>query len=159
MSPGLLCTERAVRERPWQRWPVAPRGSGKPDPALRPGRGNFHSRCYLVTRPRCHPSRKSVSVKCVGCINVPRLVNHASTWYMKMHLNLDIEKTIKKVGSFLITDVFFLVKRLLLGKVNPRWNSFCAFKACDGCVFSSFSVYDFFVLKDIVKPSTSVVLL
>lgn len=67
-----LCTERAVRERPWQRRPVAPSGSGKPDPAPLPGRGNFHSRRYLVTRPRCHPGRKSASVKCVGCMNVPR---------------------------------------------------------------------------------------
>lgn len=37
--------------------PAAPSGSRKPDPAPRPGRGNFHSRRYLVTRPRCHPSQ------------------------------------------------------------------------------------------------------
>lgn len=39
-----------------------PSGSEKPDPAPRPGRGNFHSLRYLVTRPRCHPTgRKSAS--------------------------------------------------------------------------------------------------
>lgn len=56
-APGLLCTERAGPERPWRRRPAAPSGSGKLDPAPHPGRGNFHSRRYLVTRPRCHPGR------------------------------------------------------------------------------------------------------
>lgn len=42
----------------WRRRPAAPSGSGKPDPAPRPGRGNFHSLRYLVTRPRCHQSEE-----------------------------------------------------------------------------------------------------
>lgn len=36
---------------------AAPSGSRKPDPAPRRGRGNFHSRRYLVTRLRCHPNQ------------------------------------------------------------------------------------------------------
>ena len=54
--PASFCTERAGRERPWRRRLAAPSASGKPNPAPRPGRGNFHSGRYLVTRPRCHPS-------------------------------------------------------------------------------------------------------